>query len=267
MAAQLLAPAHHALDGEGAAQDAGGLGRLAVAQRVADARRGELVAVAAGHGFGDRNGEAVFVAIHLQQVGAAAAAAAERDVEAGGDVLHAQALDQHLFDELAVAEASHLEVERQQIEQVDAEAGQRPGLLAVGHQLEGRLGWPEQAARVRVEGDHPQRRMVGQRRFRGLRDHLLVAAMHAVEIAQRHGGAALVGGEVLPGVDSLERHQAALRGTMTTASPSTTALPPTLQTVARVTWALASLISEMVTTAVTSSPILTGRLNFSVCDR
>lgn len=54
---------------------------------------------------------------------------------------------------------------------------------------------------------------------------------------------------------------------MTTASPSTTALPPTLQTVDSVAWALASLISVIVTMAVTASPILTGRLNFSDCAR
>jgi hypothetical protein len=179
---------------------------VAVAQGVAHAGRRELLALAVGDRLGHRDREAVLCAIGLHQLGAAGAAPAERDVEADGHVLHGEAADQHLLDELAVAEAGHLEVERQQVQQVHAQGLQRAGLLGMGHQLEGRLAGAEQPARVRVEGDHAQRQLVGQRGFRGLGDHLLVAAMHAVEIAQGHAGAPLAVGQVLPAVDGLQAH-------------------------------------------------------------
>jgi hypothetical protein len=93
---------------------------MAVAQGVADAGRRELVAGPAGHRLGDRDAEALLVAIGLHAVGAAGAALAERDVEPRRHMLHAQSIDQNLFDELLVREAGHLEVERQQIEDIHA---------------------------------------------------------------------------------------------------------------------------------------------------
>ena len=92
------------------------------------------------------------------------------------------------------------------------------------------------AARVRFETDHAQRRVQLARGLGGKGDHLLVTAMHAVEIPQRHGRALVGLRQSLPVANDAHRPQATFRGTMTTASPSTTDLPFTAQTVARVAW-------------------------------
>ncbi len=172
----------------------------------------------------------------------------------------AQPLVQDLLDEVPVAEVGHLEVEVQHIEQVDAEGLERAGLLVGGHQPERRFVGLEQPARMRVEGDHRQRRADGPGRRGRAGNHLLMPQVDAVEIAQRHGRAAVVVGQMFPAPDDAGAlHAVGRRGTITVASPSNTVLPPTSQTVAKVAWPRLSSRAVTVTRVVTSSPNRTGR--------
>jgi hypothetical protein len=176
--------------------------RIAAAASGLPARGGggELGAAFSGR-LSDRHREAELRAIGHHGLRAAGAALAERDVEADGQMAHAQALVQHLLGEIAIGEIGHLGVEGQDVEQVDAEIGQGLGLLLGVHQPE-RLGVGlEDPARVRLETDDAQRRLGGLSGAGGRRDHPLVAAMHAVEIAERHGRAAIRRRQILPAGD------------------------------------------------------------------
>ena len=242
----------------------------AVAQGVAHAGGGELGGALAS-GLGHRDAEAELRAVLGHGLRAAGAVLAEGDVEADRDVGHAQALVQHALGELAVGQVLHLGVERQDVEQVDAQGFERAGLLAGGHQAEGRGVGLEDAAGVRLEADHPQRRAGLLGGAGGERDHRLVPAMDAVEIAERDRGAAVGLGQALPAVDDTHGPQApsgfGRRGTMIRASPSTTVLPSTWQTVAKVAWPRRSSRASTVTRVVTGSPTLTGRRKRRVWDR
>src|SRR6185437_9493472 len=145
-------------------------------------------------------------------------------------------------------------------EHLDAEGFERAGLLVRLHQPEAGFAGAVIDPRVRIQRDHPERRAELAGRARGQRDHPLVAAMHAVEAAYGHGGAAVALAQVLPSADDAKppSHQSR-RGTMIRASPSITVLPPTRQTVSSVAWPLAASSALTVTLATTGSPIRTGR--------
>jgi hypothetical protein len=149
-------------------------------------------------------------------------------------VARTQALVQHLGGEFPVGHMGQFGAERQDVEDVDAQGLEGAGLLVGLHQPECRLVRAEIDARVRVEGDDAERRGMIARSLGGERDHLLVAAMDAVEAAHRQGRAPVAGLQVLPAPDDAEPSHTPLRGTMITASPSTTVLPFTWQTVSRV---------------------------------
>ena len=137
-------------------------------------------------------------------------------------------------DELAVGHAGHLGVERQEVEDVDAQRLQRAGLLVAGSSAgtAASSGW--KSARgcgsklITPSGAPSSRGGLG-----GVGDHPLVAAVHAVEVAAGHAPRrGPPRGRSAPAVDDLQTLiQALRRGTMTTASPSTTVLPSTRQTV------------------------------------
>jgi len=74
-------------------------------------------------------------------------------------------------------------------QQAGAEIGQAMRLDPEGRQAKGRIVGPEQAARMRLEGHDAQRRAQGLRLLARRPQHGLMAAMHAVEIAERHNGA------------------------------------------------------------------------------
>src|SRR5882724_9340333 len=128
---------------------------------------------------------------------------------------------------------------------------ERPG---IGH---------EETARMRLEGEDHDRRtqrlgMLG----RAIEQHL-VAAMHAVEIAQRHRAALPWVGCGLPAVEARD-HFGVRRGTETMASPSITTVSPDRHCVFSVTRRRSWLMSVMVQTAVTLSPIDTGAVKLTV---
>ena len=100
----------------------------------------------------------------------------------------------------------------------------------------------------------------------GAVEQRLMAAMHAVEIAQRHRSALPLRGRGLPVVEARDHFFGVRRGTETTASPSITTVSPERHCVFSVTRRRSWLMSVMVQTAVTVSPIETGAVKLSVCE-
>ena len=121
----------------------------------------------------------------------------------------------------------------------------------------------EEAARMGLEGERDQRRAERLGALAGVRQQRLMAAMHAVEIAERHG-AALPGGRRRPPVVEDRDHFGVRRGTETTASPSITTVSPLRHCVFSVTRRRSWLMSVMVQIAVTVSPIDTGAVKLKV---
>ena len=101
-----------------------------------------------------------------------------------------QPLAQHLDDEGFGAALRHRPVEAEQIEIVDADGVELAQLDAEGRQAEGRLVGLEIGPRMRLEGEHAAGRVELARQAQRLADHLLMAEMQPVEIAQRDDGAA-----------------------------------------------------------------------------
>ena len=87
-------------------------------------------------------------------------------------------------------------VEAQFVEQRDTERFQGGGAFGRQGQTERRVIRAEVLARMRLEGQYAERHLRPRRVCR--LDHLGMAAMHAVEIAQRHRGAACIGGKFAP---------------------------------------------------------------------
>ncbi len=109
----------------------------------------------------------------------------ETKVVAHHHVARAQPLAQDPVGEVLRAEVRQRLVEVERHQQVDAQGLDEPRLDPERRQTEGRRVRREEAARVRLEGEDRLRpfQLVGQ--TPGLRDHFLVAAVDAVEIADR----------------------------------------------------------------------------------
>ena len=163
----------------------------------------------------------------------------------------AQAVAQDASGEFTVGHSRQLRPQRQDIQHVDAQALEGPRLLVRLHQPERGLLRAEIDPRMWIEGDHPERRAEVGGGLGGQADDLLVAQVHAVETAHGHCRATITRREVLPAAYDPDALHAPRRGAMISASPSTTALPFTSQTVSRVTWPLAGSSALMVTRAVT----------------
>ena len=178
---------------------------------------------------------------------------------------------QHIAGEGLVGHGGQLGVEGDAVEAVDAQVVQHPRLLVQGGEAEVGLVGPEPAAGVRLEGEHGQGRVQGARRAGGQGDDLPVAAVHPVEGAERQRRTAVAGFERPPAVDHLQAQalapHAGARGASTTASPSTTGLPATVQVVASVTRPRSRSTAVTATRTVTSSPGRTGRRKLSDCCR
>ena len=121
----------------------------------------------------------------------------------------------------------------------------------------------EEAARMGLEGERDQRRAERRGALAGVRQQRLVAAMHAVEIAERHGAALPLGRRRPPVVED-RGHFGVRRGTETTASPSITTVSPFRHCVFSVTRRRSWLMWVIVQIAVTVSPIDTGDVKLKV---
>jgi hypothetical protein len=122
----------------------------------------------------------------------AGAPGAEAEVVADQHVLRAQAAHQHLVDEGFGNLARQTRIEREHHALVDAALGQLAELVAQGGDarrrqfgLAGQGG--EVVARVRLEGQHAAGHAPVPRLAVQQRQHGLVAAVHAVEVADGDG--------------------------------------------------------------------------------
>src|SRR6185437_11035127 len=149
-------------------------------------------------------------------------------------------------------------IEGQGVKYVDAETSDQPRLDAERRQAERDRRGTEELLRMRLEGEHAERRSPFLRHAARGADQRLMAQMHAVEISDRHHRA-------LKGIGDVAIVAENLHGPIA-ASPSITVTSPTLQTQSKVTRRLASTTSRTVQVAVTVSPMRTGPLKRVVSD-
>ena len=247
------------------AQKLGRFADPAGAQRLADAGRGIDLAFA-HHRIEHGDAKALLPALLAQHLDIAAAAGAEGEIVAAHDMARAHALQQHVVDEGVGRQGGEglVEVLRQHglhaVLLQQPEPGRRQGQperAGVGH---------EEAARMGLEGQRHDRRVQHLGMLGGAVEQRLMAAMHAVEVAQRHRPALPLRGRGLPVVEARDHFFGVRRGTDTTASPSITTVSPERHCVFSVTRRRSWLMSVMVQTAVTVSPIETGAVKLSVCE-
>ena len=252
-AAARVAVRHRAADGPGAAEIGGGALGVAVLQHAADARGGDR-AGAVGQQRHQGQPHAQSLGARGEEIGVAAAAMAEREVRAADQVPRAEALVQHLGHEGLGRHQAEFVVEAQLVQQRDAERLQRVGAFGRQGQAERRVIRAEMLARMRLEGQHAERHLRPRRVRRP--DHLGMAAMHAVEIAQRHRGAARIGGQVAPVVE--DAHHDARRDLDVGLAVDHHRRRRPVQTVLSVARFFSGLSAVTVAVAFTVSPIFTG---------
>ena len=117
---------------------------------------------------------------------------AEDKTGAGHDVADAEAFDQNIDHKILGGTSRHHLVEVQADHEIEANIGQMAGLLAKRRQAKRHGRGLEEFARMRFEGNDAPRFVGVARDGAGPVDHRTMAAMHAVEIAQRHNSAAQV---------------------------------------------------------------------------
>ena len=199
-----------------------------------------------------------------QHLDIAAAARAEGEVVAAHDMARAQALQQHVIDEGLGRQRREGRVEALRQHGLHAVLLQQPQLGRRQGKAERSGVGHEEAPRMRLEGQRHHRRIERLGMLGGAVEQRLMAAMHAVEVAQRHGSALPLRGRGLPVVEARDHFFGVRRGTETIASPSITTLSPERHWVFSVTRRRSWLMSVMVQTAVTVSPIETGAMKLSV---
>src|SRR5665809_25937 len=127
---------------------------------------------------------------------------------------------------------------------------------------------------MRLEQDRARAQALIRGDAHRLRQHRLVTAMDAVEIADGQDRAFERRRHLPPEADNIHRPTFDLaywrglrRSTIITASPSSTVLPSAEQSQAKVTRAFSGATSVTRTVATTSSPIYTGARNLRPCER
>ncbi len=188
-AAALVAWAHDALQLVAVAEQRVGVLDHAVGEGGADRGRGADVAVR-GHRVDRGHRAAVGTGDLPQQLDIALAAVAEAEIPAGGDGRDRELAQEAAGHEVGGGGAEQAPVAAEDIEMVDAEAAQQLGLAAQGREARRGGGGVQDLARVRLERDHAERAAKCPRMTGGGTDHLAVAAMDAVEVADRHRGTA-----------------------------------------------------------------------------
>ena len=153
----------------------------------------------AWNGSHDGHRKAVPRADRGENLGIAAARLAEMKVPAAGDARNAQALDQDDFCEPFGRQRGETGIEGHHDHAEEAERLGDPGLRRRWSEAEYRLIRTEHVARMRLEGQHHRGTPDVPGGLAGARQHRLMAAMHAVEIADRHEAAAQVRRQVVEG--------------------------------------------------------------------
>ena len=201
-------PAHR----PGPAQLGGGALGVAVLQQAADARRADRP-LRVGQRRHHREADAQRLRALREKGDIAAAPVPEGEIRAAGQVRRAHAPVQHLLHERIGAQQGKGAVERHLVHDLHAERRQRRGALRREREAEGRVVRAEQLARVRLEGQDGEH-SAGPRGMDGA-EHVGVAEVDPVEVAQRDRGAAQRLRQAAPVADNLDGsglHQARLRG-------------------------------------------------------
>ncbi len=190
-----------AADGPGAAEIGGGALGVAVLQQAADAGgadRALVVGELGDDGEADAEGFGA-----LGEVGdVAAAAVAEGEIGAAGEMGGADASVEDIVEEGFGGEEGELAVEGDLVEGLDAQCGQGVGALGGEGEAEGRIFGAEEFAGVGLEGEDGEAG-AGPGGVGGA-EKVGMAAVDAVEIAEGDGGAAEGFGEVLPRADNVQ---------------------------------------------------------------
>jgi len=189
-------PAH----GPGPAEEGGGPGDIPFLQSRTDQRRGDGLALP-GKRRDDGDGNADREAMGLQHLGRAGAALAEVEIVAADEPPRAQSGDEQIVDKAFRGDRGDIAIERQHEDLGEACLRQPFELELRRGQPEDRLLRPEDAARMRLEGEGGRPGAEIMRHGTGHPRQLGMAAMHAVEIAERQHGAAQAVGDGLVEVE------------------------------------------------------------------
>ena len=110
---------------------------------------------------------------------------AEAEVVADHDLAHAEPAREHVVDELGGRLLPEMLGEGEREQMLDAELGEQPRLDPEGREPGRRLLRRQDLARMRLEGDHTERRAEGSGLLARAGDQRAMAPMHAVEVADR----------------------------------------------------------------------------------
>src|SRR5665213_1444731 len=188
IAAALVAVDYFAGDEPGCAEQLGRFHHLALAQRRAHRARRHRPAFVFERRY-DIDGKAEPGALLAQIDWRALAVMAEMEIETDGRAADAEAPDQNVLDKISGGGGGKLGVEIHHDGAIEPARRQQPQPVAVARQLEQRVLRPQEQPRMRREG---QSRGLAPERLGACAsgaDHSAMAAVHAVEIADRHNGA------------------------------------------------------------------------------
>ncbi|MCY1532634.1 hypothetical protein D9M68_679170 [compost metagenome] len=196
LAAELLAVQHSPGNAEGAAQQALGEGEVARGQGLAHPRAADPLAIQL-HGSRGFDAEALGLAGLQEEGEIAGTIATEAEIVTDLQVRRSQPFNQHRVDELRGAELAQAAVERQAEHLVHALARQQLELVAQARQAHRRCIRAEVLARLRLENHHATGQTQLSRTLAQPLENGLVAAVHAVEIADGGDAAPMLGLQVV----------------------------------------------------------------------
>ena len=109
----------------------------------------------------------------------------EMEIEPDGRAANAEPADQDSRDELLGRQRGEIGIEGEHQRAIEARGGEQAKLRGLVGETKHRIGRPQQLARVRLERDGDCRSVEFSRACNCRIDHRAVAAVHAVEIADR----------------------------------------------------------------------------------
>ena len=194
--AALVAADHRAVDPVPVAEHGRRIARSSLAESGANGGGGDFL-FPRRHKIGNGDPEPVAVAEVPEGIGVAGPFRAEMEIRAHHDMGDADTVDENPGGELFGGERGEGGGEGQLVQDVDADLFQpmRAGIRA--GQAEGGGVGGEQLAGMRFEGHHAKRGVQAQGFGAGEVDHGAVADMHAIEVADGDGGAAVGSGNIL----------------------------------------------------------------------